>query len=109
VEKISRIDCAKKYNIELRGKGTSLRNIKLRKDDSIGHILRSNCIIKHVTEGKTEVNIEGTMLRGIRRAHLLDNLKERKIYCKLTEEALDRIQWRTRFGRSCGSAVRQTT
>jgi hypothetical protein len=27
----------------------------------------------------------------------------------LKEEALDRILWRTRFGRGCGPVVRQTT
>jgi hypothetical protein len=27
----------------------------------------------------------------------------------LKEEALDRTQWRTRFGKGCGPVVRQTT
>jgi len=26
-------------------------------------------------------------------------------YCKLREEALDRIQWRTRCGRACGPVI----
>ena len=44
--------CEKKHCMEVRGKGTSLHIIKLRKDDWIGHILRRNVLLKHVTEGK---------------------------------------------------------
>jgi hypothetical protein len=47
--------------------------------------------------------------RGRRRKQLLDDLKEKKRYCKLKEEALDRNLWRTRFGRGYGPVVRQTT
>jgi hypothetical protein len=50
-----------------------------------------------------------TQRRGRRRKQLLDDLKEKKRYCKLNEEALDRTLWRTRFGRGCGPVVRQTT
>jgi hypothetical protein len=32
-----------------------LQTIKSRKDNSIGHILRRNCLLNHVTEGKIEV------------------------------------------------------
>jgi hypothetical protein len=39
---------------------------------------------------------------------LLDDLKEKRIYWKLKEEALDRTLWRTRFGRGYGPVVRQT-
>jgi hypothetical protein len=47
--------------------------------------------------------------RGRRHKQLLDDLKEKKIYWKLKEEALDRTVWRTRFGRGYGPVVRQTT
>ena len=40
--------------------------------------------------------------RGRRRKRLLDELKETRGYCKLKEQALDRIVWRSRFGRGCG-------
>ena len=43
------------------------------------------------------------------RQHLLDDLKERTVYCKLKEEALYHPLWRTRFGRGYGPVVRQTT
>jgi hypothetical protein len=47
--------------------------------------------------------------RGRRRKQLLDNLKEKRRYWKLKEEALDRTLWRTRFGRDYGPVVRQAT
>jgi hypothetical protein len=46
--------------------------------------------------------------RGRRRKQLLDELKEKRSYWKLKEEALDRILLRTRFGRGYGPVVRQT-
>jgi hypothetical protein len=66
-----------------------------------GHILRRNCLLKHVIEG----NIEGEGRRGRRCKQLLNDLREKKIYWNLKEETLDRTHWRTRFG----SVVRQTT
>jgi len=45
----------------------------------------------------------------VRRRKLLDDLKERRGYPNLKEEALDRTMWRARFGRSFGPVVRQTT
>jgi hypothetical protein len=39
---------------------------------------------------------------------LLDDLKEKWGYRKLKEEALDRIVYRTRFGRGFGPVVRQS-
>jgi hypothetical protein len=46
--------------------------------------------------------------RGIRRRKLLDDLKERRGYSHLKEEALDRTVWTARFGRGFGPVVRQT-
>jgi hypothetical protein len=40
---------------------------------------------------------------------LLDDLKERRGYSHLKEEALDRTKWRARFGKGFGPAIRQTT
>ena len=47
--------------------------------------------------------------RGRRRRKLLDELKGRRGYCQLKDEALDRTMWRARFGRVFGPVVRQTT
>jgi hypothetical protein len=61
-----------------------------------------------VIEGKLEGRIEMTGRRGRRRKQLLDNVKEKRRYWKLKDEALDRTVWRTRFGRGYGPVVRQT-
>ena len=47
--------------------------------------------------------------QGRRHRKLLDDLKERRGYSLLKEEALDRTMWRARFGRGFGPVVRQTT
>ena len=47
--------------------------------------------------------------RRRKRRKLLDDLKERRGYSHLKEEALDRTMWRARFGRGFGPVVRQTT
>ena len=46
--------------------------------------------------------------QGRRRRMLLDDLKERKGYSHLKEEALDRTMWRARFVRGFGPVVKQT-
>jgi len=43
--------------------------------------------------------------RGRRHKKLLDDLKDRRGYCQLKEEALDRWMWRNRFGTGFGPAV----
>jgi len=47
--------------------------------------------------------------RGRRRRKLLGDLKERKGYSQLKEEALDRTIWRARVGRGFGPVVKQTS
>jgi len=62
-----------------------------------------------VTEGKIQGRIEVTGRQGRRRRKLLDDLKERRGYSDLKEEALDPTMWRGRFGKGFGPVVRQTT
>jgi len=50
-----------------------------------------------------------TKRRGRRRKQLLDDLKEKRRYCKLKEEELDRTMWGTRYGRGYEPVARQTT
>ena len=50
-----------------------------------------------------------TRRRRRRRKKLLDDLKDRRGYCQLKEEALDRTMWRNRFGRGFGPVVWQIT
>ena len=85
-----------------------LHEIRKRKANWICHILRRNCLLQRVIEGKIKGGIEVTGRRGRRRRKLLDDIKERRGYSHLKEEALDRTMWRTRFGRGFGTVVRQT-
>jgi hypothetical protein len=60
-------------------------------------------------EGKIKGEIEVAGRRGTRSKNLLDDLKERRRFSHLKEEALDRTMWRARFRRDFGPVVRQTT
>ena len=71
--------------------------------------MRRNRLLKRVIEGKIQGRIEETGRLGRRCKQLLYDLKEKRGYWKLKKEALDRILWRTRFGRDCGPVGRQTT
>jgi hypothetical protein len=62
-----------------------------------------------MVEGKLEGRTEMTGRRGRRRKQLLDDLKEKRKYLKLNEEAPDLTLWRSRFGRGYEPVVRQTT
>ena len=53
--------------------------------------------------------MEVTRRRGRRCKKLLDDLKDRRGYSYLKEEALDRPMWRNRFGGGFGPVVRQIT
>jgi hypothetical protein len=77
----------------VKGEMSILRTVKRRKANWIGHILRRNCLLKHVTEAKIVGRTEVTGRRGRMRKQLLDNLRATKGYCKLKDEALDRIRW----------------
>ena len=52
------------------------------------------------------MGIDVTGRRGRRRRNLLDDLKERRGFAHLKEEALDRNTWRARFGRGFGPVVK---
>ena len=86
-----------------------LHEISKRKANWIGHVLRRNCLLQRVIEGKIKGRIQVTGRRGRRHRKQLDDLKERRGYSHLKEEALDRTMWRAaRFGRGFGPVVRQT-
>jgi hypothetical protein len=92
LEKISWTDRVRNEDVLQRVKEERniLHTIKRRKANWIGHILRRNCLLKHMIEGKLEGRIEMTGRRGRRRKQLLDDLKEKRRYWKLKEEALVR-------------------
>jgi hypothetical protein len=111
MEKISWTDHVRNVDLLIRVKEQwkILHEIRKGKANWIGHILRRNCLLQRVTEGKMQGGIEVTGRQGRRRRKLLDDLKERREYSHLKEEALDRTIWRARFGRGFGPVVRQTT
>ena len=86
-----------------------LHETRKRKANWIGHILRRNCLLKQVIDGKIKGEMEVARRRGRRRKKLLDDLKDGKGYFHLKEEALGRTMWRNRFGGGFGPVVRQTT
>ena len=97
-------------NVLLRVKEqrNSLHEIRKRKANWIGHILRRNCILQWVTEGKIQGGIEVTGRQRRRCRKLLEDLKEKRGYSHLKEEALDRTMWRALFGRGFELVIRQT-
>jgi len=112
MEKINWTDHVRNEQVLLRvnEQRNILHEIRKQKANWIGHILRRNCLLQRVIEVKIKgVAIEVTGRRGMKRRKLLDDLKERRGYSQLKEDALDRTMWRARFGRGFGPVVRQTT
>ena len=107
MEKISWTDHVRNKEVLLRvnEQRNILHKIIKRKAKLIGHILRRNCLLKQVIEGKIKGQIEVTRRQGRRRKKLLDDLKDRRGYCELKGEALDRSMWRNRFARGFGPVV----
>jgi chorismate mutase len=99
MEKISWADHVRNEEVLLRVKEqrNNIHEISKRKANCIGHILRRNCLLRQVFEVKVKGGIEVTRRRGRRRRKLLDELKERRGYSHLKEEALDRTMCRARL------------
>jgi len=83
-----------------------LHEIRKRNANWIGHIVCRNCLLKQVIEGKIKGEMEVARRRGRRGKELLDDLKDRRGYSHLKEEALDRTMGRHRFGGGIGPVVR---
>ena len=81
MEKISWTDHVRNEEVLLRvnEQRNILHEIHKRAANWIGHILRRNCLLKRVIEGKIKGEIEVRGRRGRRRKKLLDDLKERII------------------------------
>ena len=80
--------------LRIKEKRNILHDIRKLKANWIGHILRRNCLLQRVIEGKIKGEIELTGRRGRRRRKPLDDHKERRGYSHLKKEALDRTMWR---------------
>jgi hypothetical protein len=74
IEKISWTDHVRNEEVLLRIKE---HEISKRKANWIGHILRRNCLLQQVIEGKIKGGTEVTGRRGRRLRKLLDDLKEK--------------------------------
>ena len=85
MDKISWTDHVRNDEVLLRVKEQRniLHEIRKRKANWIGHILRRNCLLQRVIEGKIKGGIEVTGRRGRKRRKLLDDLKERSGYSHL--------------------------
>ena len=62
MENISWTECVRSGEVlhRVEGKRNILRTIKGRNANWIGHILRRNCLLKHIIQGKTEGEIQMT-------------------------------------------------
>jgi hypothetical protein len=80
MEKISWTDRVRNEEVlhRVKAERNIVHTIKRRKANWIGHILRRNCLLKHVIEGKLEGRIEMSGRRGRRRKQLLDDVNERE-------------------------------
>ena len=111
MEKISWTDHVRNEEVLLRvnEQRKILQEKRKQKANWIGHILRRNCLLKQVIEGKIKGEMEVARRWGRRRKRLLDDLKDRRGYSHSKVEALDRTMWRHRFGGGIGPVVRQNT
>jgi hypothetical protein len=106
MEKTSWTDHVRNEEVLLRVKEHETHDISKWKANWIGHILCRNCLLQRVIEEEMGGGIE---VVGRRRRKLLDDLKERRRYPHLKEEALDCTVWRSHFGRGFGPVKRETT
>ena len=67
---------------------------KKRKANWIGHVLHTNYLIKHITEGNVEGRLEVTGRRGRRHRKLLDDFLEERGYCKLKSHYVEKSLWK---------------
>ena len=91
MEKISWADSVKNESIarnQGRKEYPAIKKKKKKEGDLISHILLNNCLKKSVIEGKMEGRIDVTRGRERRRKQLLDDIKEKRGYWILKEEAL---------------------
>ena len=89
--------------------GHKVSEIRKWKANWIGHILLRNCLLKHIIEGKIKGEMEVARRRGRRSKKLLVDLKDRRGYSHLKDEALDHTMCRHRFGGGFGPVIRQNT
>jgi hypothetical protein len=79
MEKISWTDRVRNEEVlhRVKEKRNIVHTVKRRNANWIGHILRRNCLLKRIIEGKLGGGTEVTERQGRRRKQLLDDLRER--------------------------------
>jgi hypothetical protein len=82
MEKISWTDRVRNEEVlhRVKEERNVLHTIKRRTANRIGHILRRNCLLKHVIERKLEERVEMKGIRRRRRKQLLYDLKQKRRY-----------------------------
>jgi hypothetical protein len=79
MEKISWTHCVRNEVLHrVKEERNILQTIKRRNANWIGHILRRNCLLKHIIKGKIEGRIDVTGRRKRRCKQLLDDMKEKR-------------------------------
>jgi hypothetical protein len=89
MEKIICTDHVRNEDVLLRVKEqrNTLHEVRKRKANWMGHILRRNCLLQRAIEGKIQRGIEVTGRQGGRRRKLLDDLKEKERILAFEEES----------------------
>jgi len=89
MERINWTDRVRNQEVLQRGKENKNKLLMIKKEGKWGgHILRRNCLLKLVIEGKIEGKIEVTGRRGTRRKQILDELENKKVTGNCAELAL---------------------
>jgi len=109
MENISWKDCMKNEEVlqRIEEQCHIPHTIKGRKANGIDHILRRDCLIKHVIEGKQKEDVTGR--RGRIHKQLLGDLKETRGCCNLEEKTPERPLRRTDLVKGHGPLVRPST
>jgi len=107
MEKISSTDRMRNEEVSQRVKKTRniLHPITRKKANTIGHILRRNCLLRHVIQRKITGRREVTGRRRRRSMQPLDDLNDTRGYWKLKQKASDRTQLGSSSERGYGPGV----
>jgi len=110
--KVEKVNWTNRVKKEILHKVKEDRHIipkkKRKKVNWIGHILRRNCLLRHVVEEKVGEKKEMMGRRVIRRKQQLDELKEMRRCWKMNETVEDRSLRRPCFGNVYELVVRST-
>ena len=95
IEKISWVDKVSNAEVLQRvNEGRSILDaIWQRKQRWLGHVLRHDCLLRDIREGR----MMGKVTRGRKRLQLMSDMYKNKSYVELKREAQDRTGWKTKI------------